>query len=91
MFVGLRRADGWWSDVDTLLAQAWSDVERQKCPDCGTPLWQAFDPALEMAWEVDLPTRCHPCTAISEKSKPYVENEQVRAPHALRFGARLRA
>jgi hypothetical protein len=87
VLAGLAPQGGYWSEVDSLLAQAWSEVERMLCPDCGTPLWQAFDPALEMKWVVDLPTRCHPCTAIARRAKDYSETDH---PHALRFGAHLR-
>lgn len=34
------------------------------CPMCGGPLSECTDPANEMAYKVDPPTRCHKTTAI---------------------------
>ena len=87
MLLGLAAPGDRWSRTDSLLAQAWSDVERLKCPDCGTPLWLAYDPELEMKWAAELPTRCHPCTAIASRAEGYGESPH---PHALRFGVALK-
>lgn len=87
VLIGEALPGSMWSEVDSLLLQAWVELSKHRCPDCGTPLWQAYDPALEMKWRADLPTRCHPCTAIAHRAKEYSETE---APHALRFGVRLR-
>lgn len=41
------------------------------CPLCGGPLSECTDPANEMAYKVDPPTRCHKQTAIMR----YQEND----------------
>lgn len=82
---GLRESG--WCEMDSLLAQAWSDIEAQRCRSCGHPLWMALDPQTEGRWAVDLPSRCLPCTAIAEKAEPYLKDS--RHPHALKFGAEL--
>jgi len=80
---GLRAPADGWTELDWLLAQAWDEAERMTCQGCNTPLWEAFDPALQ--WVADLPLRCNPCTTIARLSEQYTDTD---APGALRFPVR---
>jgi len=84
---GVRLPGEAWSPRDWALAQAVTDLDRLRCPGCNTPLWLAYDPALENRWVSGLPYRCHPCTAIEHRQKDYAETV---TPRALRFGVELR-
>lgn len=83
---GARLPSDPWTARDRALAQAAEQLDRSKCPGCGTPLWLAYDPALERKWKAALPIRCHPCTAIAHKQRQYDESD---APEALRFPVEL--
>ena len=76
-----------WAETDWMLAQALTYLERHTCPECNTPLTQAYDPDLERKWQAELPIRCHPCTAIALRAKQYADSD---TPQALRFPVRLR-
>ena len=83
---GTRVPGDAWSPRDWALAQAAKRLDRMMCKVCGTPLWLAYDPDLEMRWRAGLPYRCHPCTAVERRSEEYRESPQ---PGALRFGVEL--
>ena len=83
---GVRLPSEAWKPRDWALARAVHELDRLTCSGCGTPLWDAYDPALERKWRADFPTRCHPCTAIARRAKDY---EESKAPGALRFGVHL--
>ena len=84
---GAREPGSAWTPRDWALAQAAKKLDRARCPGCGTPLWLAFDPALEFRWRAGLPHRCHPCTAIEVRTEEYYRD--APQPSALRFGVEL--
>lgn len=57
------------------------------CSGCGGYLPETTEQDADGGYQVDLPIRCHRCTAISVAAKPYEKSEHG---HALRFPARRR-
>lgn len=89
MLRGQRDPGSRWTEHDTSLAVALTVYEQSLCSGCGQPAHESMsadaDPGnRDGLWhyEVDLPVRCHACTALDEAAKPY---QDVPAPSALRF------
>jgi hypothetical protein len=51
-----------WTQADTDLALALTELEADRCPGCQHPRSESMDPAHEFDWVAD-PVRCHACAA----------------------------
>lgn len=62
-----------WTNVDHLLAEAFTRMQDETCPQCGQPIWlcRSNDPNLQ--WKV----RSDTCSASAEKEK-YDEKESAK-------------
>lgn len=67
-----------------LALQAYEDA---RCGGCGGFLPDTTDQSADEGYRVPDPTRCHRCTAISQKAESY---RDARQPQALLFHAERR-
>jgi hypothetical protein len=64
-----------WDDAERAWAIALLEVVADTCPDCGQPRDESTHEDAEGAYEADLPTRCHACTALHKAMARYSESD----------------
>lgn len=66
-----------WDDENRAWAIALLQVEADTCRGCGEPLSESTHPDAEDGYAVDLPTRCHACTALDQARAPYQDGRAL--------------
>lgn len=73
-----------WDEEERAWVLALLDYEADQCRGCGGQLSETTDPDTEGKWKVQLPVRCHKCTALAEHQQAYAETKHN---HALLWAA----
>lgn len=64
----VRPGEPAWTQQDTDLAIAITEIEAERCDGCGHPVGESMDPDTEFGWKADA-LRCHACAARDRKAR----------------------
>lgn len=74
-----------WTPRDWALAQAVEILNRNRCPECGQPIWLSHDKQHRKHWRATA-ERCYSCDAIAARSEALAKGE-VQRPESVKYGS----